>query len=342
VELTRWLHDAVRRRAERTSVHAAAAEMEAVVAQLRERFEIERQALVDPSGSAPLVAELERAKERAAGLRGESARWQQALADGITDLTADADHDLRSRSRDVVREAEDALDGGDPQDLWEEFAPWLEHRMAADVARSYVLLARRSEELGAVIADQFTIDEAALADLPRPAPAQFDDVAVRELTTRRPNIGTQTMTVLRGSYGGLAMFGLMGSLVGLSLVSPFGLAAGVLMGRKSLRDERDRQLTIRRQQAKQAVRTYVDDVIFQVGKDFRDAMRQVQRFLRDTFAARADEASRSAADALAAAQRAMQQQHADRQRRSADVAAELDRLAGLRDAVLALSAASAP
>jgi len=45
-----------------------------------------------------LKAELERRKEEAQDALQQTALWQQVLNDGIADLTADVDHDLRGRS----------------------------------------------------------------------------------------------------------------------------------------------------------------------------------------------------------------------------------------------------
>jgi transcriptional regulator with AAA-type ATPase domain len=80
------------------------------------------------------------------------------------------------------------------------------------------------------------------------------------------------------------------------------LAAAVLMGRTGLKDERRRRLEQRRGEAKAAVRRFVDDFNLQVGKDSRDAVRHVQRELRNAWADRVSELQRSASEALAAAQ----------------------------------------
>ena len=78
------------------------------------------------------------------------------------------------------------------------------------------------------------------------------------------------------------------------------LGAGI--GRKLLRDERQRQLTYRRQQAKIACRRYLDEVAFVIGKDCQDSLRRTRRELRDEFEARAAVLT-SAERALRGAQR---------------------------------------
>ncbi len=100
------------------------------------------------------------------------------------------------------------------------------------------------------------------------------------------------------------MLGRMAGLAGLAVANPATIIIGLFMGRKALRDEKERQLTVRRNQARQALRKYTDEVGFVVGKDSRDTLRRVQRQLRDHYAARAEELHRSTGEALAAAQQA--------------------------------------
>jgi hypothetical protein len=128
---------------------------------------------------------------------------------------------------------------------------------------------------------------------------------------------------------GVLMFGALGSMVGLA-VGALPVAAGLLMGRKALRDEQERQLTMRRQSAKNAVRKYLDEASFLAGKDSRDTLRRVQRLLRDHYTARADELSRSVIESRNAAAQALQGSEQSRAKRLKDVQAEVSRIAMLR------------
>ena len=56
------------------------------------------------------------ASERTRRLTSAAATWQQILIDGIQDLIADVEHDLRERLRTVVRDVEAVIDQGDPKD----------------------------------------------------------------------------------------------------------------------------------------------------------------------------------------------------------------------------------
>ena len=95
------------------------------------------------------------------------------------------------------------------------------------------------------------------------------------------------------------MFGLIGTMVGLTLINPFSIGAGLLLGGKTISDERRRIITRRQAEAKVGVRRYVDDVTFQVGKDSRDMLRGVQRDLRDHFTELAEQLNRSLKESLA-------------------------------------------
>jgi hypothetical protein len=132
-------------------------------------------------------------------------------------------------------------------------------------------------------------------------------------------------TAARVAYGGLAMIGAAGTVAGMSTamvlipLAPAGIVAGLLVGRKMIREERRRQIEYRRQQAKQELRRYVDEVTFVVGKDSRDAVRHVQRYLRDEFAGRAALAERSSVQALDAVRRTTQVPPRQRARRAEEL-----------------------
>ena len=72
------------------------------------------------------------------------------------------------------------------------------------------------------------------------------------------------------------------------------LSLGGGIGRKIIADERKRQRTYRQQQAKAAVRRFVEEVAFIMNKQTRDGLRSTQRQLRDDFQARAMLMDRSA------------------------------------------------
>ena len=70
------------------------------------------------------------------------------------------------------------------------------------------------------------------------------------------------------------------------------IAAG--LGGKAAADERKRQLAMRRSQAKVMVRKYADETSFNVAKESRDALRRMNRDLREHFLRLADDLTATA------------------------------------------------
>ncbi len=333
-----WLRSEVVGKSELLSARVAANDSLAVLEQLQSPLAAERRTLADPEKAREIVAELERAKEWADRLRSQAARWQLTLGDGIGDLTSDIDYDLRSRVRILTKEAEEAIDGHDPADFWDEFEPWLYRRCSAEVVANYTELYQRSNALASVVSEHFAEDESNIAvqfaiNDPTSLVGSLRTNAAIEL--ERPGSVAGGVTALRGSYGGILMVSFFGGLVGLggALLAPGAGVVGLLMGRKTLKDERERQLLQRRSQAKNAMRKYLDELTFQVNKDSKDALRLIHRQLRDAFMSRADELQRSTTEALAAAQQAVRQDQSTREQRLKLLDGEIARLTQIRTQV---------
>jgi hypothetical protein len=235
--------------------------------------------------------------------------------------------------RDVQRQTDEAVDQYDPAEIWEEFEPWLYRKVAEEAAESFTSLARRADDLADRVAEHF---REAVGEVPVPvdidAPSStLEGLAVdTQMEFKQEGVISKGMTAMRGGYGGVLMFGMLGSLAGLALVNPLTLGVGLIMGRKTLRDEKERQLTVKRQQAKMTVRRYLDEVQFAVGKDLRDTLRDLQRQLRDTFAGRAQELNRTATEAAMAASQAQNASGKEREQRIAQVESELAKIGQLR------------
>src|SRR5690606_27448322 len=144
---------------ERSAVH----ELLSVVDQLGMSLRAELNALLHPEDTPRMIAELEIAKAKADEFRGRSARWQVMLTDGIADLVADMEYDVRDRLRKVQREAERAIDEGDPGPIWDQITEWLDQRVTAAVSETFVWTDERSRWLSEEVAELFSQDE---ADIP--------------------------------------------------------------------------------------------------------------------------------------------------------------------------------
>jgi hypothetical protein len=278
---------------------------------------------------------LELAKARAETLRSQAARWSTTLNDGIADLTSDIDFDLRARMRAILAEADTSIENFDPQESWDEFQPWLENTVSQAVVANYRYLTERTAVLSRDVGSHFdAAGNEMINDLEIHNVANvLSRVAVEPSVEpdAKGGIGSRGFTAFRGSYSGFLMVSLLGGLAAIPFVVPLGIGAAVLMGRKTLKEEKERQLTKRRSEAKNAVRRYCDEVSFQVNKDSRDTLRRLQRQLRDHYSARAEELQKSTSEALKSASQAAKLAESDKAKRLRDVQAELDRIKTLRD-----------
>ncbi len=296
-----------------------------VTTQLSASMQAELAAHRDPQHAGDLIDELTRARARADALKERSARWQQTLNDGVGDLIADIEYDLRDRMRHLMREAEDELELVDPATVDDEFTLWLHQRGAAAASANFVWTHQRAQWLARQVAEHFgDAGDQALPDLSRHVPSATSTFEMP--VAEHFGLGQKVITGMRGGYGGTIMIGMLSTVAGLTLLNPVSVAAGVLLGRKTVKDERKRQVQRRQSEAKAAARRFVDDLIFQVGKESRDLLRELQRTLRDHFTAHAQELSRSVQEALIAAQQAVKADAGGRDGRIKDVTAELARV----------------
>jgi predicted GTPase len=332
-ELVGYLQNEIATNAEKLTIRTAASDVLSISSQLQSQFENERQALKNPEDAKAVVENLTKLQAKANRLRGSASKWQQGLSDGVADMQTDLDHDLRSRLRNVSKQADVAIDNSDPAETWDDFQTWLYRRVAEDIVHNYTFLHARAEDLALRVAEYFGEDGGDLVvhlELMNPTDVVAAIEANTDIQAEKMGLGTQGLAALRGSYGGMLMFGMLGNMAGLAMANPATIVIGLFMGRKALRDEKERQLQMRRSQAKQAHRKYTDEVGFVVGKDSRDTMRRVQRQLRDFFSGRAEELHRSTAESLKAAEQAAKADQATRQQRMRDVGAELERIGSLR------------
>jgi hypothetical protein len=246
------------------------------------------------------VAELERRQQL-------SAQWQLALSDGMTELMAQVDFDLRERLRDVMELADAQITQANPVRQWPQFDKSMRGKVEDSVQANFQLAAKRSLVLAAQVA-------AKLAGNPDGSPtgvalppvhiAGPDNALGRVKPMEPPNTGggfARVVNSLRGSYGGILMVGVMTSLAGLALISVWSVAAGVLLGLFTFWEDRKNGHERGKAEAKMAVSKMMDHVNFRVGDELRAQLRAVHRALRDHFTQVNDQRLRTAADAVRAA-----------------------------------------
>lgn len=296
--------------ADERRVTMALHDAEQVVKQLAVATRAERSALSDAQSHRSALDAARAAELRAGELRTAAARWSTTLADGINDLQAGAEHDLRLRMRLLLDESSTMLDQNDPTDVIAELVPEIGRRLLAEIHANHDLIRTAAVELAGTVAEVFAAELPplhAVANLD--ASGLSEDVEALEITLDdRPGALASALTALRGSYGGMMMFGglvgIAGNVVSAAALGPAGLLVGAALGRRATAEERRRQVDARRRQAKQALKKHVDEFQFRALKHGRDTIRAIQRELRDTHLVRAKEIGTTANEAARAARSA--------------------------------------
>ena len=331
--LVRYLRQGVLGRADELARRSTGHDVLAVTDQVAAALRAEQSAQQNPESVQEVIRGLTEAEQRAAGLKERSARWQQTLNDGVADLNADIDYDLRDRLREIVRDAEEILvNGGDPTGTWAQFTGWVEQSASAAASANYLWATQRARWLAQRVADHFAEEQTQLLPALRIEPSDAIRT-VRGMTMRDGEefgVGRRLLTGMKGGYMGMLMFGMLGTFVGFTMLNPIAIGAGLLMGRKTVGDERKRIVTKKQNDAKAALRRYIDDVTFHVTKDSRDMLRVVQRVLRDHFTTQAEQMKRSLQESIQVAEKSVKASKVDRDARLAEIRAELADLDAVR------------
>ena len=298
-------------------------------------------AINDPDDIRRLTEDLERRKQEASDALQQTALWQQVLNDGIADLTADVDHDLRARFRAIVQHNETVIDGCDPTMHWAEIGAEVEDAVATAVGDNFVWAYRRADALAREVATTFVdagLDAVKMPDVSaREMGAAFGGLrSLARLESKPSGLGHKAITSMRGSYGGVLMFGMLTSVAGLGMFNPISLGAGLLLGRKSYREDMENRMLRVRNEAKTNLRKFVDDTLFVVGKESRDRLKAIQRKLRDHYREIADQTTRSLNESLQAAVAAARLEETERNTRVRELERQLDILTQVRDNVVKL------
>ena len=300
-------------------------------------------AINNPDDARRLTEDLERRKQEAQDALQHTALWQQVLNDGIADLTADVDHDLRARFRAIMQHNESVIDSCDPTQHWAEIGGEVENAVATAVGDNFVWAYQRAEALAEEVARTFV--EAGLDAVKMP------EVSAREMGAGLPGlkslarleskpigVGHKAITSMRGSYGGVLMFGMLTSVAGLGMFNPLSLGAGLLLGRKAYREDMENRMLRVRNEAKTNMRKFVDDVSFVVGKESRDRLKGIQRQLRDHYREIANQTTRSLNESLQATIAAARLEETERNARIGELQRQLNILTQVTDNVEKLRA----
>lgn len=291
------------------------------------------------AGPSEPVARLHEAQRALDQLRRGTTRWQNTLADEMANLISDVEYDLRDRTRQILREVEDAFDTADPLHAWEPFQSWLDTVCTDAAEANFAWLVQRCDWIADRVAGHFAGyragEMAGRADL---VPQWHVDtpgaLSERLATIERPDIERFTplqkvFTGLRGSYLGVLMFGLATTLAGMPLLNPISLGAGALFAGKSIRDESRSLLKRRQATAKAAAQRHVDDFFLRLNKECKDTARWVQHRLRDHYTAVTEQIHDGIVGSARTAKQAADADAVERDQRHRDIQAQMRRLATL-------------
>lgn len=310
-----------------------------VIASLRDQKDAELE-VVD--GSADSGATLESLERQALAVQQGASRWGQQLTDLMTDLRSYADKDLRDRALAVVEAAEKRIEDGDPAKGWDTFHGWIEEQVAegmtAHLAWRHARLISAVEQSAAGFGELVAL---AVPDADLSPAAKAAKVARLSALPKKVSVGTSMYAVIRNSYGGLAMFGFFGGVAGIAISLPVTLGIGVVLGGKSYREERGKQMAQRRSAAKTAARSYVEATWGTFSTDARVQLRNLQRQVREELGAAVERLSQDTRAAYEGARVAATSDHTTRAKRRVELGQELAVLDDLDTRLDALAPAGA-
>jgi len=302
----------------------------------------ELSALNDPDVRQRLTADLEQRKQEAQDALQQTALWQQVLNDGIADLTADVDHDLRGRFRSISQHFEKVIESCDPTHQWAEIGAELENAVATAVGDNFVWAYQRAEVLAAEVARTFVEAGLEAVKMPqldaREMGASFGEFkSLSKLESKPVGKGRKLTMGMQGSYGGVLMFGMMTSFAGLGMFNPLSIGAGLLMGRTAYKENMENRMARVRNEAKLNMRKFVDDVSFAVNKESRDRLKGIQRQLRDHYRGIANQTTRSLNESLQATLASAQLEQNERNTRIRELERQLNILKQVTDHAVKLA-----
>jgi hypothetical protein len=309
------------------------------------RGELGADRAADSPRTAGMLARVDAASRRLDDLRHQATLCQTALSDDIADLVSDVEYDLRDRTRQILRELDRALEHADPLTCWDQLADWLAGRLAEAAEANFGWLMDRADWIVRKVTRSLPASTGHPPLSAREAIGALDEILPELDATDPPNlepfsIGQKAFTAMRGSYGGLLMFGLITSLAGMPLINGISLAAGATFGGKSIRDEADMRCKRRQAAARSTAQRQLDDFFLAFSKETRDAVRDLQRGLRNQITELSRHLLQRAAEDVNAAREAARAEAVERDSSDREVRAALTQLLTLHRRIETLATAS--
>lgn len=319
-ELLKVLDQKVLRNAKQIAAERALQDARSTLEQLASTSRAELEILRDPEKANAALADLEAAKSHLEHLKGAGSKWSTMLADGVSDISNEANHSLRGSIRQMTKTIDERVETLESPDDWEALAEALQAEVAQAVGDIFSSISTRAGKLRNDIVDVLADDSVELAKLSVGAPIDVRSLWTDRSIAEKSTVGTKVMsgfTIIRGAQGGLMMLGMMGRFVpgaaaAVLLSNPVTIGIGALFVGQAIVQQRKKRVATQRQQAKQAAKQFLDEVQFEIGNEVAEMVRTIQRQLRDEFSARVSELHRTYAEAAQRAQESAKQSEAAR------------------------------
>ena len=310
-----------------------------VLRHLQATVRAELDALTDPAAARAAAERFDDARRRLEHLKGPGARWSVLVSDRIADLNNDSAYEFRGALRSITRTVEDEIEQLKTPKQWEALTRDLQTSVADAVAGVFIAVTRGADAIRDAVVELLADEEIELPPLPQRDP----DIDPRSLWVHKhidpePGRLASTLVGLRGAQSGILMFGMMsrflpGGVAAFLALSPVALGIGAAFAGVQLVDARKRKIQQRRIAARGNLRQFIDDVQFEVGNELGEALRGVQRAIRDEFSERITELQRTYAELARQAQEALQSDEGERVRRIAELEESDARLRSVADAL---------
>jgi len=314
-----------------------------VLDQIEPALQTELAVLNDPDSAESIRAHFEEVTERLQQVRDSAGRWHQVLNDGVTDLTSEMSFRFRSDIRQLNEQIDTEIEQLRTPAQWDELASSLQRRVSElttnlfnDIdARTDALARRVSEVLRDDIGFSTSASAASSVDLISSAldpPKQAGG---------KSRSGGSAMGAMRGAQSGILLFGMLGRYLPMGATAilfsnPVTLVLGAAFAGKQVRAIRSQNLTLRRQQARSSVRSFLDNFQHEATNRFSEVMREQSRALRDHFTERAAELQKAAQTIAEQARADLASAESHRTKRVPVLEKEARSLAELREAIIGL------
>ncbi|HEV8535326.1 MAG TPA: dynamin family protein [Candidatus Limnocylindria bacterium] len=297
--------------------------------QLASPIGAELRALEDPSQGEALSRQLAEAEQRARELRDAGARWAVTLSDGFSDLRTELDQRLREVTRRRLQEAEREIEKMDPVVDWDRYMEGIRTQLIEDAYACFEAAHDAAEDVAKRIGQTIGEETSPLADV------RAEDVSASlaprdpgrpEAARSAPGRLEWGLGMLRGAQGGGYTIAWATGIVGITVAAPVALGAGALFAAKFVLDERKRQTERRRQEARTALKQYIDTLQFELGRRLQQNLNVLQRTLRDHFQTRMQELSTAQTETVRALQASLGADQSARKARQASLRSRHERL----------------